>query len=337
MRIVVCLGTGGVGKTSVSAAIALARARRGAKALVLTTDPALRLKTALGLSGGPEEQRVPVDGPGELWAALLDTRATLDEAVRLRAKPSAAEKIYEHSIYKALSVSLPGMTELMAMERVHQLARKGFDDLIVDTAPSRHALEVLDRPALAAELSGLGRVKLVGRSYRFLEATGIFAIGRGALDVFKRVESILGASLVRQILDFYSIFYPVAEGYADSARETVAWLRDPAVTEFRIVTTPLKAVRDAGFFVKELAARKFPAGEICVNRVWAALVPDQLPPGLPGEILDWYRAVSESQLAAIDDLKASFASQIGGIRILPELERDVDGIEALKLIAGNLD
>ena len=333
MRIVFCLGTGGVGKTSVSAAIALARARQGAKALVLTTDPSHRLKTALGLTDSIKEQRVPIEASGELWAALLDTRSTLDEAVRRRAKPGIAEKIYADPIYKSLGVSLPGMNELMAIERIHQLVDRGFDDLVIDTAPSRHAPEVFDRPTFAAELLGSNRVKLVGRTYKFFEATGLAAIGRGALDIFKRVEAILGANLVRQILDFYSIFYPIAEGYGKSAKETVGWLHDPSITEFRIVTTPLKAVRDADFFLKELSTRHYRASEIYVNRTWTADVPGERPDGLPGELLDWYRAVRESQFAAIATLNSEFGSGTRKIQVLPELERDVDGIEALKLIA----
>jgi anion-transporting ArsA/GET3 family ATPase len=336
MRIVVCLGTGGVGKTSVSAAIALARAREGAKALVITTDPAHRLKTALGLEGTYKEQRVPIDAPGELWAALLDTKSTLDEAVRLRAKPAVADKIYNDPIYKSLGVSLPGMNELMAIEKIHQLVARGFDDLVIDTAPSRHALEVFDRPAFAAELLGSNRVKLVGRTYRFFEATGLAAIGRQALDIFQRAEAILGANMVRQILDFYSIFYPIAEGYGVSAKETVGWLRDPSITEFRIVTTPLKAVRDADFFLKELSSRHYRASEICVNRTWATTVSCDRPAGLSGELLDWYGAVRDSQFAAIGALETQFADSSRKIRVLPELERDVDGIEALKLIADQL-
>src|SRR5947209_6480010 len=108
MRIIVYLGTGGVGKTSVAAATAMAVAGTGAKAMVLTTDPSLRLRTALGLEDGTPEQRVPMKDPkaGELWAGLLDVRATLDEAVRLYAKPEMTERILTHSIYATIANSL---------------------------------------------------------------------------------------------------------------------------------------------------------------------------------------------------------------------------------------
>src|SRR5438552_15591114 len=113
MKIIVCVGTGGVGKTSVAASIALTQARAGAKCLVLTTDPSLRLRTALGLKDGLLEQRVPVqDAKGELWAALLDVKATLDEAVRLYARPGSHQRILEHPIYLTIGNSLSGMQEL---------------------------------------------------------------------------------------------------------------------------------------------------------------------------------------------------------------------------------
>src|SRR5262249_14856289 len=121
MKIIVCVGTGGVGKTSVAASIALTEARAGAKCLVLTTDPSHRLRTALGLKDGLLEQRVPVeDAKGELWAALLDVNATLDEAVRLYGRPGDQARILQHPIYRTIASSLSGMQELMAVERMDQ-------------------------------------------------------------------------------------------------------------------------------------------------------------------------------------------------------------------------
>src|SRR5271167_795797 len=131
MKIIVYLGTGGVGKTSVAAATALAQARAGTKALVLTIDPSLRLRTALHLKDGVLEQTVPLDppAPAELWAALLDVRATLDEAVRLYGKPGTVDRILSHPIYATVADSLVGMQELMAIERIDQLSKRGFDHI----------------------------------------------------------------------------------------------------------------------------------------------------------------------------------------------------------------
>ena len=308
MKIIICLGTGGVGKTSVAAATALAMARQGVKAMVLTTDPALRLRTALRLQDGLTEQRVPLDldGPGELWAGLLDVKATLDEAVRLYAKPSSTERILNHPIYATIANSLSGMQELMAVERIDQLRLRGFDHLVIDTAPSRHAFEILDKPALFADFSSSRKVKLVGRTYKLVERLGLDTIGRSAIDIYSRAESILGVNLVRQILDFYSVFYPIAEGYGRRAEQTVAMLRDPAITEFRVVTTPQKALRDAEFFSEALAERHFSIGALCVNRAWLHPVPETAQSGLARDVIAWYASVSDAHREAIWELRQRY-------------------------------
>ena len=337
MKIMVHLGTGGVGKTSVAAATAVKMARSGVRTLILTTDPSYRLRTALRLENDLLEQQVPLEGSsGELWAALLDVRATLDEAVRLHAKEGKQEKILQHPIYATIASSLGGMQELMAVERIDQLMRRGYDTIVVDTAPSRHALDLIDKPLKFAALSAARRVKLVGRTYKFVEALGLTTIGRNALDVYKRAEEMLGANLVRQVLDFYSLFFPVAEGYSERAKKTVEILRNPAITEFRIVSTPAKALRDATFFVDELATRGISPEKICVNRAW--LHPDTMEPrtGLEGSILDWYQDVSRLHRAAIAELKAKLGSRVGEILVINELERDVDGLDALEKIASQM-
>jgi len=338
MKIIVYLGTGGVGKTSVAAATALAQARAGVKSLVLTIDPSLRLRTALHLKDGKLEQTVPLDPPakGELWAALLDVRATLDEAVRLYGKPNTVDRILNHPIYATIADSLVGMQELMAIERIDQLSKRGFEQIIVDTAPSRHALEFLDKPMFFSELAESGWVKLVGRTYKFVAGTGMMTLGRKTVDLYARVESILGATLVRQVLDFYALFVSIAEGYSERARKTVALLKDPAVTEFRVVTTPQKALRDARFFTDALTARHFRVNRLYVNRVWDVPPGAEHHEGLEERLMDWYKAVRESHLTAIEELKAQYGKHIPSIVSLTELERDVDGIEALEKLTGRL-
>jgi arsenite-transporting ATPase len=292
----------------------------------------------MGLNDGLLEQRVPVeDAKGELWAAMLDVKATLDEAVRLYGKPGSQARILEHPIYRSIAGSLSGMQELMAVERLDQLIKRGFDNIVVDTAPTRHALDVFDKPELFADFSDSGKVRLVSRTYQFAEAVGLTAIGRNALEFYSRVESILGANMVRQMLDFYSLFYPIAEGYSDRARRTVGVLRDPAITEFRVVTIPDKSMRNARFFIQALHKRKFPIGMICVNRTWSHALPEGPMEGLAGEILDSYRRVSVSHMSAISKMRETFGAQVKEIRILNELERDVGGMESLRRLADQLE
>jgi anion-transporting ArsA/GET3 family ATPase len=335
MRLLVFLGTGGVGKTSVAASTALKEALSGRKCLVLTIDPARRLQTALRLEGGgPEQVPLETDSGGELWAEMLDVRATLTESVRIHSKPDLAERILKHPIFEAIANSLGGMQELMAIERIDQLMRRGFDNIVVDTAPSRHALEFLEKPEYFAQLAGSHWVKLVGRTYRIVEKTGMLSLGRKTVDIYARVEEILGASLVRQVLDFYSLFVGNAEGYAHRAERTLKLLRDPAVSEFRIVTTPQKAIRDARYFSNELLTRKFPLGSYYVNRVWeAAPLPATPQEGIVAELLDWYGDIRESHMQAIEQLKKFTTSPVN---VLPELTQDVGGLETLRPLAERL-
>jgi anion-transporting ArsA/GET3 family ATPase len=306
--------------------------------MVLTTDPALRLRSALRLKEGVLEQQVPLDpaGPGELWAGLLDVKATLDEAVRLYGEPQLVGRILDHPIYATIANSLAGMQELMAVERIDQLRRRGFENLVIDTAPSRHALEFLDKPVFFADLAASHWVRLVGRSYKLMARTGIGSLGKKTVDLYSRVEAILGANLVRQVLDFYSIFVKIAEGYAQRAQKTVALLKDPAVTEFRVVTTPQKAMRDARYFTDAMRGRRFPIGALYINRVWQPEPGASAQEGLAGQIVGWYRGVREAQYEEIARVREVFAKDVRRIGELPEMERDVDGLAALERIAAGL-
>lgn len=337
MKITIYLGTGGVGKTSLSAATALAWARQGRKALVLTTDPAMRLRSALGLSPGAHEQAIPLEPPasGELWGAILDVRTTLEDAVRLYGKPKEVDRILAHPIFATIASSLPGMPELMAIERIDQFLRRGFTDIVVDTAPSRHALEFLDKPMLFSDLADSVWVKLIGRTYRFAAATPIGYIGKSSFEIYSKVETMLGAELVTQILDFYSLFVRIAEGYAERARQTVKLLKDPAITSFRIVSTPQKVVADSDYFVGQLETRGFPVGAICVNRLWMHEPAETSPDGLAGELVNWYRAVKSSQEAQLRCLSGRMESRVPSILRLAELDTDVEGLPSLELIRQN--
>src|SRR5882724_223210 len=164
----------------------------------------------------------------------------------------------------------------------------------------------------------------------------MMTLGRKTLDLYARAESILGTNLVRQILDFYSLFVTIAEGYAERAEKTVALLKDPAVTEFRVVTTPQKALRDAHYFHEALSSRKFPVGALFVNRVWSLEPGPESPEGLARRVMEWYKSVRASHVAAVEAVTTEYKGVIPRIAWLPELERDVDGLDALERIARSL-
>ncbi len=342
MKIRIFVGTGGVGKTSVAAAEALRGARGGSRCLVLTLDPALRLKTALGLSPGGLQQRVPLSGYmglGELWAGLLDVRSTLDRAVRLYGEPDQAKTVLEHPVYKILIDSLAGMQELLAIERIDQALSEGFDRLFIDTAPSRHAFEFLDKPEFFAHLAAFPLVRFAGRTYKWWEKSAVSLVGRKSLDLYTRMEELLGTTMVRQVLDFYSVFRTIAEGYADRAQRTAALLHDPATTTFTIVTTAVKAARDGEHLWGELRRRQYAVESLIINRLWPDLDAGLLADASRSaqDLLAWYRDVGAAQKRLFDQVSNQFSSRSIKIIGLPELPRDIDGLPALYQISDSLD
>jgi anion-transporting ArsA/GET3 family ATPase len=341
MRIRIFVGTGGVGKTSVAAASALQAALIGGKCLVLTIDPALRLRKALGLTSQGIEQRVDLDSlaaRGELWAGLMDVHSTLDRAVRLYGTAKQAETVLGHPIYRMLVDSLAGMQELLAIERIDQAMAEGFEDIFIDTAPSRHAFEFLDKPEFFAQLVSLPLIQWVGKTYRWWEGSALSRLGRKSVELYSRVEEILGATLVRQVLDFYAVFRTIAEGYADRARRTSSLLHRQDTTSFTIVTSPNKAQRDGDYLLSELKKRDYSVDRLVVNRVWPELdlEPPTDAPRIASEMMEWYREVSGAHARTCGAVMQHFSGRVSEVRVLDELSRDVDGLAALKLIADRL-
>lgn len=315
MKARICVGTGGVGKTTISTALALAAAKRGSRALVLTIDPARRLKSLLGLEEKKGEQKVRL-GDADFWAAMLDVEHALETAVRQHGDRNQAEQVLNHPIYRMLISSLAGMQELMAVEYIEQARRKGFETIVIDTAPSRHAFEFLDKPEFFADLVSMPMVRWVGGTYRFWSKTPLAAVGRRAMDMYGRLEDLVGARVLSQVLDFYSLFQSIAEGYARRARETTALLRDADSSRFFVVTTPEKAERDRGFFQKELSKRSFRTDGILMNRVWPA---EGRQGNWDPEIRQWFRVIRDDQQQIIQSVRTECEAQ--GMSAVTLLER----------------
>jgi len=338
-RVAVLVGTGGVGKTTVSTALAMSYARGGQKTLVLTIDPARRLKGLLGLDdrGGEHRVDLPASFDGELWAALLDVEHTLETAVRTYGDPRQVRSVLEHPIYRMLVTSLSGMQELMALEYLDQALTRGYEVVVIDTAPSRHAFEFLDKPEYFADLVSFPVVRIASATYRIWSASPFGALGRRSLDLYARLEELVGVGVVGQVLDFYGTFRSIAEGYAKRARRTAAMLRDSERAEFFIVTVPDKAERDVEFFERELLARHYPPPRTIINRCWPA-PPLDLSPTDPVEqrTLLWGTAVVREQRRVLETLQARAADAERILRIR-ELSAPVDGMAALQQLVEQIE
>src|SRR5919197_465913 len=236
-RVCICAGSGGVGKTTTSAAIAAGMAARGRKVAVLTIDPARRLANSLGLPElGNEERRVPGDfGDGELWAMMLDAKRTFDELVEWHAPDEQTrDAVLGNRIYQELSNAVAGSQEYMAMEKLHELHQEGrYDLLVLDTLPSRHALDFLDAPRRLSRFIDSRSLQLFTAPGRF----GLRVLGRGTGVVFSVLGRATGVDVLEDLSEFFRSFGGMVEGFRERAERVNALLGDSRST-FVVVTSP---------------------------------------------------------------------------------------------------
>jgi anion-transporting ArsA/GET3 family ATPase len=275
-RVVVCVGSGGVGKTTVSAALALALARRGQRVAVVTIDPANRLAAALGLdelASDPHRidpavlstQGIELRDGGELWAMMLDAKRTLDQIVtRHEPDPARRKTIFENPVYRELSTAVAGSHELSAIAKVYELHEEhDFDTIVLDTPPSRNALEFLDAPGRLLAF-------MEGRALQvFLAPGGLAArlFGRGTGIVFGIFARVTGIDLLGELSRFFAALSGVIDGFGEQARGVAELLRAPT-TGFVIVTSPEpEPAEEAIHLATHLDAAGMGRAGLIVNRV----------------------------------------------------------------------
>lgn len=272
-RIVVCCGSGGVGKTTTAAALGLRAAERGRKVVVLTIDPARRLAQSMGIDQLDNTPRqVPgISGAGELHAMMLDMKRTFDEIVEAHADEERARAILENPFYQSLSAGFAGTQEYMAMEKLGQLrAQDEWDLIVVDTPPSRSALDFLDAPKrLGSFLDGkfirvlMAPAKVGGRAgMKFLN------FGMAGLSMMTgTLGKLVGGQLLRDVQTFVAAMDTMFGGFRTRADATYRLLQAPG-TAFLVVAAPERdALREAAYFVERLAAEDMPFAGLVLNRV----------------------------------------------------------------------
>lgn len=277
-RIIVCCGSGGVGKTTTAAALALRAAERGRRSVVLTIDPARRLAQSMGLRELDNSPRavVGVDetGGGSLDAMMLDMKRTFDEVVTAHATPEKAAAVLENPFYQALSTSFAGTQEYMAMEKLGQLrAQNSWDLIVVDTPPSRSALDFLDAPARLGSF-------LDGRLIRVLTAPARaggrvgFRFVQAGLGVFTNALSkVLGGDLLGDVQTFVGALDSMFGGFRERAEHTYALLQNPETTFVVVAAPEPDALREASYFVERLAGDGMPLGGLVLNRAHTSELP----------------------------------------------------------------
>ena len=347
----ICAGSGGVGKTTTSAAIAVGMAASGLKVCVLTIDPAKRLADSLGLPElGNEERRVDpalfseagveTDG-GELWAMMLDAKATFDELVRRHAPDEETrDRILSNRIYQQLSAALAGSQEYMAMEKLFELhAENRYDLLVLDTPPTRSALDFLDAPRRLMQF-------IEGRALQvFMRPTGfgMRVFGRGTSMMFSILRRVTGVEVLEDLSEFFQAFSGMVGGFRERAKRVSELLAQPE-TCFLVVCGPQgEPITEAVYFHRKLVEANLPFGGVIVNKVhYGSELPDRdeaLAERLTSELgseglaervlrnLDDYRGLAERDQRNIDRLTAEMRAR--SVIQVPYLDEDVHDLSGL--------
>jgi anion-transporting ArsA/GET3 family ATPase len=337
-EVCICAGSGGVGKTTTSAAIALGMAARGQKVAVLTIDPAKRLANSLGLPElGNEERLVKADVDGELWAMMLDPKRTFDEIVEWHAPDERTrDAVLSNRIYQELSNAVAGSQEYMAMEKLHELHQEGrYDLLVLDTPPTRNALDFIDAPKKLAAF-------IDSRTLQMFTAPGVLGLkvlGRGSGMVFSVLRRATGLDLLEDLSAFFSSFAGMTEGFRERAERVNALLADSR-SAFVLVTSPrADAVEEAGWFHHRLLDAGLPFAGVVANRVRPAAPkgnPSRELAELLGEALarKVMRTFEEERRLAAQDRRnlADLKKRLGRKPMIevPHLDDDVHDLPGLR-------
>jgi anion-transporting ArsA/GET3 family ATPase len=339
-EICICAGSGGVGKTTTSAAVAMGMASRGKKVAVLTIDPAKRLANSLGLPElGNEESLVEperfaeagVEMHGELWAMMLDAKRTFDDLVERHAPDERTrDRILQNRIYQEISNAMAGSQEYMAMEKLYELYQEArYDLLVLDTPPTRHALDFIEAPERMTRF-------IEGKSLQFFLRPGRFGVkilGRSGGILFSALKRITGIDLLQDLSEFFQSFGDMAQGFSERAQRVNELLGERCTT-FLLVTAPERdSIEEGLYFWRRLEEARLPFGGVVVNKVHPDYVRNQGKAGRSAQdalIADLERSLDGTPGAA--ELAAKVAENFERYRLLAERDR-----ENMELLTGRLD
>jgi anion-transporting ArsA/GET3 family ATPase len=335
-EVVVCCGSGGVGKTTSAAALGLQAARTGRRCVVVTIDPAKRLADALGVPGGLTNDPVQLktEGPGELWALMLDTRTTFDGLVTANAtSPEQARRILDNSFYRNIAGSLGGTQEYMAAERLLALhVDDRFDLVIVDTPPTRNALDFLDAPRTLARFLDHPVFKLMMMPTR----RGLRVLSIAAQPLLRTIGKVIGTEVLADALAFFQSFDGMETGFRDRADEVIDLLHGER-TSFVLVASPrVDTIEEAQFFARRLVDKRLRVAAIVVNRA----TPDfgaptgKRPRALAKVALFDNQAELHEMSVAEHGYIAPLVAQTGReptwVPLLPADVHDLDGLDTIR-------
>lgn len=336
--LLVVVGSGGVGKTTLAAALGLSAARAGKHTLVMTFDPSLRLKDALGVGEGARDREVAVrvDTPGRLEVSLLDARAAFDRlVVEYSPDADAARRILDNRFYRHLAGGLAGILEYMAVERLFEVtAARRYDRIVLDTPPTRQALDFLEAPDRVVGFLESGALGIALRPWfdeRGRLRAGVGPVRRGIEELLDRV---VGLDLLREIAEFFQAFAPLYEGFRRRAAEVRKLLRAPE-TLFLLVAGPgEERIPDTLFFARRLREQGHHLGPIVVNQTHSLLPVDSADPRLTGHMGEGLRLLAwlgERDARGLVELRGLLGrdQRLVDLPFLAEPPTDLRSLEAL--------
>lgn len=346
-QVVIVCGTGGVGKTTTSAATALAAAQAGRRAVVVTIDPAKRLADALGIGElGNTPTEIPGPWDGTLAALMLDTKSTFDEVVRRNARDDAqAERILANRFYRNVSSTLSGTQDYMAVEKLAELYDSGeWDLVVVDTPPTRDALAFLEAPKMLSRLLDNPIYKLVTAGNR-----GVLGVAnKAAQGVVRQLARVVGANVVDEAIAFFQSFDGMEKGFRDRAQATLALMADDRTT-FVLVASPRgDTLAEARYFLDRIRKADLDADAVVVNRMLPApaLTPsaaaalhsrlaDTRAAGAARALLDLATAAGADDERVADLGEAAPDAVLTTVPLLSDDVHDVEGLgEIARLLTG---
>jgi anion-transporting ArsA/GET3 family ATPase len=348
-KIILCLGGGGVGKTTVSAALALAAALRGRRVALLTIDPAKRLKDALGMPElASEPTRVALDGlggvrGGELVAQMLDAKRTFDQLVaRFAPNLDAAERILKNRLYQYVSGALAGSQEYMALEKLYEIATgDAYDLIVIDTPPTHHALDFLDAPRRMIDLLSSRALAILQRPSLALFGVGS-RIAQAAIEtILRALERFTGLRLLAEVADLIGGFEGMIGGFQERADAVRRLLRDAETAAVLVTSAEPLTVEETAAFYRELDRAGLFVGAVVMNRTvpetLLARVRHRLSP-MPRELRRKLRE-ARRELEALGDRDRRMAANLRAvaegvpITLVPAFPRDVASLASLREIA----
>ncbi len=350
-KVIICCGSGGVGKTTTAAALALRAAIEGYKTLVLTIDPAKRLANSLGIQDIDYHEReiapeiflqAGITIKGSLYAMMLDTKRTFDDIIRkYSADAERAEAVLNNKLYQHLSNMMAGSQEYMAMEKLYEMVQqRDYDLVVLDTPPSRHALDFLEAPHKMSTMVGDSVLNVFLKPSLFMSRAGLKVIDRSMRRVLQSFDKVAGFEFLQDVSGMLVASSGLLGGFRERAEKVEALLHD-ARTSFLLIASPQPIpLREAEYFFGKLQENKLPFAGFIFNRVYS--IPpqgDPLPPRLKAKVRAEYDEVESLfvHLARRDRQQIDlFRHQLGAqgkgqfFKVLPQMQKDIHDLAGLR-------